>query len=45
MTGIVEKRLYDEGAPVKAGQVLFVIDAKPYRAQVEAAEAEESAEG
>lgn len=40
VTGIVEKRLYDEGAPVKAGQVLFVIDAKPYRAQVEAAEAD-----
>lgn len=40
VTGIVEKRLYDEGAPVKAGQVLFVIDPKPYRAQVEAAEAD-----
>jgi len=40
VTGIVEKRLYDEGAAVKAGQVLFLIDPKPYQAQVEAADAD-----
>ena len=40
VTGIVEKRLYEEGAAVKAGQALFVIDPKPYQAQVEAAEAD-----
>src|SRR3569623_653414 len=40
VTGIVEKRLYQEGAPVKAGQALFVIDPKPYAAQVAAADAE-----
>ncbi len=26
VTGILEKKLFQEGAPVKAGQVLFVID-------------------
>lgn len=40
VTGIIEKRLYTEGAPVKAGQALFVIDPKPYAAQVAQAEAE-----
>ena len=40
VTGIIEKRLYQEGAPVKAGQPLFVIDPKPYAAQVAAAEAD-----
>ena len=40
VTGIVEKRLYQEGTPVKAGQPLFVIDPKPYAAQVAAADAE-----
>ena len=30
VTGIVEKRLFQEGAAVKAGQPLFVIDARPY---------------
>jgi len=37
--GILEKRSYQEGGPVKAGQVLFVIDPKPYQAQAEQAEA------
>ncbi len=37
--GIVLRRLYSEGAAVKAGQPLFEIDASDYRAQVEAAEA------
>jgi membrane fusion protein (multidrug efflux system) len=40
VTGIVEKRLYQEGQPVKAGQPLFVIDPKPYAAQVAAADAD-----
>jgi membrane fusion protein, multidrug efflux system len=40
VTGIVEKRLYQEGSPVKAGQPLFVIDPKPYAAQVAAADAD-----
>lgn len=30
VTGILEKRLYSEGEPVKAGQTLFVIDRAPY---------------
>jgi len=40
VTGIVEKRLYQEGARVKAGQPLFLIDPRPYEAQLAAAEAE-----
>ena len=33
VTGILEQKLFQEGAPVKAGQVLFVIDPKPLQAQ------------
>src|SRR2546427_11082645 len=40
VTGIIEKRLYQEGTPVKAGQPLFSIDPKPYAAQVAQAQAE-----
>ena len=40
VTGIVEKRLYEEGAIVKAGQPMFQIDPRPYQAQLAAAEAE-----
>ena len=40
VTGIIEKRLYQEGSFVKAGQPLFVIDARPYQAQVNAANAD-----
>jgi membrane fusion protein, multidrug efflux system len=40
VTGIIEKRLYQEGAPVKAGQPLFTIDPKSYAAQVAAAQAD-----
>ena len=40
VTGILERRLYTEGAPVKAGQTLFVIDPKPLQAQSAAADAE-----
>lgn len=35
--GILEKRTYQEGGAVKAGQQLFVIDPKPYAAQAEQA--------
>jgi len=40
VTGILEKRLYQEGAPVKMGQPLFIIDPKLYQSQVNAAEAD-----
>lgn len=40
VTGIVEKRFYQEGATVKFGTPLFQIDPRPYQAQVAAAEAE-----
>lgn len=32
VSGIIQKKLYKEGLPVKAGQVMFVIDPSPYRA-------------
>ena len=38
--GILERRTYQEGSRVKAGQLLFVIDPKPYAAQMQAAEAD-----
>src|SRR5690606_5942064 len=38
--GILEERLYREGAPVKAGQVLFRIDPKPYEIALAQAEAQ-----
>ncbi|MCC6535296.1 MAG: efflux RND transporter periplasmic adaptor subunit [Burkholderiales bacterium] len=44
VSGILEKRLYTEGAPVKAGQTLFVIDRAQYEiaaAQAQAALAQE----
>ncbi|MEF8700135.1 MAG: efflux RND transporter periplasmic adaptor subunit [Candidatus Accumulibacter sp. UW20] len=40
VTGIVEQRLYQEGAAVRAGQPLFLLDAKPFAAQLALAEAE-----
>lgn len=40
VTGILERKLFQEGAPVKAGQLLFVIDPKPLTAQTAALEAE-----
>ncbi|MEO8486131.1 MAG: efflux RND transporter periplasmic adaptor subunit [Betaproteobacteria bacterium] len=40
VTGILEKKLYQEGFPVRAGQPLFAIDPKPLETQVAAAEAE-----
>ena len=39
VTGILEKRLYQEGSAVKSGQVLFMIDPKPYAAQLLQADA------
>lgn len=40
ITGIVEKRLYEEGERIKEGQIMFRIDPAPYRARVAAAEAQ-----
>lgn len=40
VNGILEQRLYIEGAIVKAGQPLFLIDPKPYEVQLASAEAE-----
>lgn len=39
VTGVVQKRLFDEGTEVKAGQQLFQIDDGSYRAALSAAEA------
>lgn len=38
-TGILQKRLFAEGSEVRAGQLLFSIDAAPYRAAYESAQA------
>ena len=40
VTGILEKRNYREGAPVKAGQSLFTIDTAPFRVALARAEAD-----
>jgi membrane fusion protein, multidrug efflux system len=40
VSGFLEKRVYTEGAIVKAGQVLFLMDMKPFQAQVDAAKAQ-----
>ncbi len=40
VTGILEQKLFQEGAAVKQGQRLFVIDPKPLQAQAAAAQAE-----
>jgi membrane fusion protein (multidrug efflux system) len=40
VTGILEKRVYQEGGRVKEGQTMFIIDPKPYAAAAQAAEAE-----
>jgi membrane fusion protein (multidrug efflux system) len=39
VSGWLDKRLYVEGSVVKAGQVLFQMDQKPFQAQVDAAQA------
>ncbi|AMO21882.1 efflux RND transporter periplasmic adaptor subunit [Ramlibacter solisilvae] len=38
--GFLEKRMYTEGTPVKPGQVMFVMDKKPFQAALQAAEGE-----
>jgi len=40
VTGILQKRNFEEGAPVKQGQSLFTIDPAPYQATVARAEAD-----
>ncbi|WP_239061879.1 efflux RND transporter periplasmic adaptor subunit [Ideonella livida] len=37
VTGVVQKRLFTEGAVVKAGQSLYVIDPAPYKAALDSA--------
>lgn len=39
VSGWLDKRVYTEGAVVKAGQVLFRMDPKPFQAQLDAANA------
>src|SRR6185312_16231426 len=39
VTGIIEKRAYEEGAPVQAGQLLFLIDPAPFELAVDGARA------
>lgn len=39
VSGFLDKRLYVEGSMVKSGQVLFLMDKKPFRAQVNGAAA------
>lgn len=39
VSGFLDKRVYKEGSLVKAGQVLFRMDPKPFQAQVDAAAA------
>jgi membrane fusion protein (multidrug efflux system) len=39
VSGFLERRTYTEGTIVKAGDVLFLMDMKPFQAQVDAAEA------
>ena len=41
-TGIVQQRLFSEGAAVKAGQPLFRIDAAPYEAALASARAQQA---
>jgi membrane fusion protein (multidrug efflux system) len=40
VNGFLDKRVYTEGSIVKAGQVLFLMDMKPFQAQVDAAKAQ-----
>lgn len=37
VNGFLDTRVYREGAPVKAGQVMFKMDPKPFQAQLDAA--------
>src|SRR5664280_2803354 len=38
VNGFLERRVYTEGSPVKAGQVMFRMDPKPFQAQLDAAQ-------
>lgn len=40
VNGFLDKRVYTEGAVVKAGETLFLMDRKPFEATLQAAEAE-----
>ncbi|WP_025585777.1 efflux RND transporter periplasmic adaptor subunit [Cupriavidus taiwanensis] len=40
VNGFLDKRVYTEGALVKAGETLFLMDRKPFEAALQAAEAE-----
>ncbi len=40
--GFLDRRVYTEGSIVKAGEVLFLMDKKPFQAQVDAAKAQVS---
>ncbi|MFA9439143.1 efflux RND transporter periplasmic adaptor subunit [Uliginosibacterium sp. sgz301328] len=40
VAGFLERRIYTEGAMVSPGQTLFLIDAKPFQAELDAARAE-----
>ncbi|WP_427311529.1 efflux RND transporter periplasmic adaptor subunit [Cupriavidus sp. H39] len=40
VSGFLDKRVYTEGALVKAGETLFLMDPKPFQATLQAAEAE-----
>ena len=42
VNGFLDKRVYTEGSLVKEGQVLFLMDKKPFQAQVDAAQAQVS---
>lgn len=39
VSGFLDKRVYTEGSIVKAGQTLFLMDPKPFQAQVDGAQA------
>ncbi|HXX12023.1 MAG TPA: biotin/lipoyl-binding protein, partial [Burkholderiales bacterium] len=39
VSGFLDRRVYTEGALVKAGQVLFLMDKKPFEAQLDQAKA------
>ncbi len=43
--GIILKKMFEEGAPVKAGQVMFQIDPAPYQIALEQARAQAAGQG
>ncbi len=40
VSGVIQRRYFEEGAPVKAGALLFKLDSAPFAAQVRVAKAE-----